>query len=188
MADPERCPRQSITNPAGNVFCFAGRDWPTGEVDVEDGGDILELMLEATCDTNAAIEEWLYYFDLDDWCLRKARRIEQHSLVAPCVLYDTGITAMTVTAVAAWLLHTYRAFSVGEAIKMCGLSDVPPACREALERIQTAEHASTHTALCEVELPSQLRTGARKRHAKKVPLRSDEHKEPSSPNSPAASA
>ncbi len=175
MAEPEHCTYPSISNPVfsridprrnprdnpvqcvsdahiDNVVLFAGRDWDTAKLDVgeHDVRGLVDLMIHGTFDVNAELDLLLEYtgYDLDNYCAVQAKRIEHNSLVWEQVWIDTGVTAMTVTSVAAWLLYTYKAATVDKAIEMCGMGDVPPLCRAALERIRTREREAKYTENC----------------------------------------
>lgn len=175
MTEPEHCTCPSISNPVfsridprknprddpvpfvsdahiDNVFLVAGRDWDTAKLEVGecDVRGLVDLMIHGTSDVNAELEVLLEYtgYDMDNFCAVQARRIEHNSLTREYLFVDLGVTAMTVTSVAAWLLHTYKAASVDQAIKMCGMGDVPPLCRAALGRIRTKPHEAKYTENC----------------------------------------
>jgi hypothetical protein len=175
MTEPEHCTYPHITNPVfsridprrnprddpkpfvsdahiDNVFLVAGRDWDTAPLVVgeHDVSGLVDLMIHGTFDVNAELEMLLEWgeFDLDNFCAVQASRIEHNSLTRKYLFVDLGVTAMTVTSVAAWLLYTYKAASVDKAIEMCGMGDVPPLCRAALERIRTPAREAKYTENC----------------------------------------
>ncbi len=155
--DPRRNPRDNpvpfVSNAhIDNVFLVAGRDWDTAPLVVgeRDVSGVVDLMIHGTFDVNAELEMLLEWgeFDLDNFCAVQASRIEHNSLTRKYLFVDLGVTAMTVTSVAAWLLYTYKAASVDKAIEMCGMGDVPPLCRAALERIRTPAREAKYTESC----------------------------------------
>ena len=195
-----------------NVWLFAGTDRKPARLKKEhDVHGTADLKIDETVDVNERLEQLLEReeYDLDEFCAAQAKKIEHNSLTRDAVWFGQHLTAMTVTSVAAWLLHTYKAFSVDEAIAMCGMGDVPPLCQAALERIQTKEHTAKFDKDCSVRefarefkvdpLLDPLLDPARPSKAKrqcelvlppqkrskrtaKRPLHFDEHADPRSPD------